>query len=168
MSGGGSGSFVRAGSDELATPRDLAAWLSRNALLPAGLELSAADLDRARAARGGLRAQLAAHGGGSLDQSALRRLDEAAVGARAQVRFDRDCTSRLELISRDFDDALGTLLGLVHAASCEGKWQALKLCDHPQCGRAYFDFTKNLSGRWCTRRCGDKIRAKAHRRRRKG
>ena len=31
---------VRAGSDELATPRDLAAWLSRNALLPAGVELS--------------------------------------------------------------------------------------------------------------------------------
>ncbi len=150
-------------ADELATPRSLGDWLSRNSLLAAGTELARADLERARDARSGLRALLAANGGRKLDDATVARLDRAAVGARAQIRFDRDGTSRFEVISRDLDDALGTLFGFVHVARSEGKWPAFKLCARPDCRRAFYDFTKSRNGRWCTRRCGDKIRAKARR-----
>ena len=101
-------------SDELRTPRGLSDWLSRNGLLPAGTELTKADLERARDARTGLRALLVTNGGGRLNNSAVARLDRATVGARAQIRFDRHGTSRFELISRDLDDALGVLLGNRH------------------------------------------------------
>ncbi len=154
-------------ADELVTPRDLADWMTRNGLLPAEAALTAADLGRARDIRAGLRTVAASHNRYTLNEAQVARLDQASVGARAQVRFDRDGTSRLELISRDIDDALGALLGIVHAARCDGKWLAFKLCGDPKCHRAFFDFTKNASGRWCTRRCGDRMRATTHRRRNK-
>ena len=81
-----------------------------------------------------------------------------------EVRFDRDGTSRFEPISRNFDDALGTLLGFAHAARCAGQWPWFKLCGRPGCRQAFFDFTKNHSGRWCSRRCGDTMRARIRRR----
>ncbi len=150
--------------DELTTPGRLSAWLSRNGILPSGTELTRADVERACDARSGLRALAAANSGRTLDDASIAKLDRAAVGARAQVRFDRDGTSRFELISRNLDDALGTLFGLVHVARSAGKWPAFKLCAHPNCRRAFFDFTKSRNGKWCTRRCGYKIRAKAQRR----
>ena len=155
---------VTSKSDELKTPSSLSDWLSRNGLLPAGTELTPEDLERARDARSGLRALLATNSGADLNDVTLARLDRAAVGARAQIRFDRDGTSRFELISRNLDDALGTLLGFVHVARSEGKWPAFKLCAHPGCRQAFFDFTKSRNGKWCTKRCGAKIRAKAQRR----
>lgn len=148
--------------DELTTPRGLSDWLSRNGLLPAGTELSADDVARARDARFGLRALVAAHGVYELNEEAVTALDRAAIGARAQVRFGLD-GSRLELISRDFDDALGTLLGIVHAAEAAGKWPAMKTCADPECRQAFYDYTKSLNGKWCCKRCGARIRARAHR-----
>lgn len=150
-------------TDELATPRDLADWLSRRGLLPAGTKLSASDLERAREARSGLHALLLAHNGYDLDEEAVAGLDRAAVGARAQVRIDRDGTTRLELVSRDFDDALGTLLGFVHAAQSAGIWPRFKACANGECQAAFYDFSKGRLGRWCTKRCGDRIRARAFR-----
>jgi hypothetical protein len=150
-------------TDELATPRDLSDWLSRRGLLPAGTRLTPSDLERARDTRDGLRALLLAHNGYDLDEEAVARLDRAAVGARAQVRFDRDGTSRLERVSRDFDDALGTLLGFVHAAQSAGIWPRFKACASAECRAAFYDFSKGRLGKWCTTRCGDKIRARAFR-----
>ncbi len=149
----------------LRTPRDLAALLSRQGLLPAGSQLTDADLERARSVRHGLRMLAWANGGREVDTDAVARLDQAAAGARAQVRFDPDGTSRLEPVSRDFDDALGTLLGFVHEAQREGKWKSFKLCSNGECHTAFFDFTKSCTGKWCTRRCGERIRARASRRR---
>ena len=150
--------------DDLAGPRALADWLSRHGLLPAGFELDRDHVARARDARSGLRTLLAANSGANLDEGAVERLDQAAIGARAQARFDRDGSSRFELVSRDFDDALGTILGMAHAALGRDDWRAFKLCAHPECRRAFFDFTKAGNAKWCTRRCGNKARAKAWRR----
>ncbi len=158
---------VKAGKDELGTPRALSDWLSRNGMLPAGTRLTEADLERARAARAGVRALVVENSGGRLDEAAVAGLDRAAVGARAQVRFNPDGASRLELIARDLDDALGTLFAFVHVARAEGKWPSLKLCARPGCRRAFFDFTKSRNGKWCTRRCGDKVRAARARRARR-
>ncbi|MEM7587659.1 MAG: ABATE domain-containing protein, partial [Acidobacteriota bacterium] len=99
--------------DELTTTGNLSAWLSRNGLLPAGAELSDTDLSRIRAVRAGLRALVAAHSGSRVNEADVAALDQATIGARAQVRFERDGTSRLELGSSHFEDALGTLLGIV-------------------------------------------------------
>ncbi len=154
--------------DELRTPRDLADLLSRQGLLPAGTQLSGADLERARQVRRGLRTLAWGNTGGTVNDEAVIGLDQAAAGARAQVRFDRDGKSRLEPVSRDFDDALGTLLGYVHEARCLGKWKSFKLCVNQECRKPFFDFTKNRTGKWCTRRCGERVRARNFRQTEKG
>ena len=148
--------------DELKTPRGLSVWLSRNGLLPAGTVLTADDVTRARDARFGLRALVAAHGVYELNEEAVAGLDRAAIGARAQVRFGLE-GSRLELISRDFGDALGTLLGIVHTAEAADTWAAMKTCANPECRQAFFDYTKSLNGKWCCKRCGARMRARVHR-----
>lgn len=79
------------------------------------------------------------------------------------MRFDRDGTTRLERVSRDFDDALGTLLGFVHEAQSAGTWPRFKACASGECRAAFYDFSKGRLGKWCTKRCGDKIRARAFR-----
>ncbi len=155
---------VKAETDELRTPAALAALLSRHGLLASGVELGRKDLERALQVRRGLRSLLLAHSGGEADEEAVASLDRAALGARAQVRFDRDGNSRLEPAGGDFDEALGTLLGFVHEARCTGKWPSFKLCANGECRRSFFDFTKSRTGKWCTRRCGERVRARAFRR----
>ena len=157
-------SFGKKKTDELKSPRNLADWLSRLGLLPSGTKLTADDLTRARDVRTGLRALLLANNGYGLDEDAVERLDRAAMGARAQVRFEHDGKSRLERVSRDFDDALGTLLGAIHAAQSAGVWPRFKACAAPECRAAFYDFSKGRLGKWCTKRCGDKVRARAFRR----
>lgn len=156
---------VKTRTDELETPRDLSDWLTRQGMLPAGTELTEADLKRTRDVREGLRALAALNRGAGVDVAAVARLDQAALGARAQIRFDADGGSRLDPVCRDFDDALGTLLAYVHLARVEGKWPWFKLCDDPKCRRAYFDFTKSRTGLWCTRRCGERVRSREYRQR---
>lgn len=151
-------------TDVLSTPRDLGDWLSLQGLLPSGMKLSEADLERAWDVRDGLRWLLMVNNGYDPDEEKVLKLDRAAMGARAQVRFERDGTTRLELICRDFDDALGTLLGFVYAAQSAGVWSRFKACANAECRAAFYDFSKGRLGRWCTKRCGDKIRARAFRR----
>ena len=155
---------IAAKADALDTPRALSDWMSRYGLLAVGTELTRQDLERARAVRRGLYALLRANNGADIDPAAIDGLDQAVLGARAQVRVDRDGTTRLELVSRDLNDAIGTLLGFVHEAHSSGDWPKFKVCAHPKCRRAFFDFTKNVSGKWCTRRCGERVRSDKYRR----
>lgn len=149
-------------ADELSTPRELAAWLARRKLSTASAVLTADDLDRARHAREGIRALLRANNGVELDEAAVARLDEAARGARIEVRFDRDGTVRFEAASPDFPDVLGGLLGLVAAARLRDDWPRFKACMNGGCQAAFWDSMR--TGKWCSHRCGDLMRAKAHRR----
>lgn len=153
--------------DQLATPRDLSDWMSRQGILPAGTRLTKEDLSRALAARAGLCALIMAQNGYKIGEKWVAKLDRAGMGARSQVRFEPDGTTRIELVSRHFDDALGTLLGLVHAAQAAKIWPRFKACANRECHAAFYDFSKGGQGRWCTKRCGDRIRAREFRRKRK-
>ncbi len=156
-------------SERLATPRDLSRWLTRRTLLPAGTELTEEDRLRALEVRDGIRAYLLVNSGGKLKEDVIERLDRAISAARFQLRFDRDGTARFEPASPGVEDALGSLLEIVVvAARLDGTWPRLKLCADPACRRAFYDTAKNGGGKWCTKRCGDKIRSRLFRRRRPG
>jgi hypothetical protein len=98
-------------TDELSTPRELAAWLARWRPLTAAAKLTADDLRRAHHARERILALLRANNGVELDAAALARLDEASRGARIEVRFDSDGTVRFEAATPDFPDVLGSCSG---------------------------------------------------------
>lgn len=149
--------------DELEDAERLAGWLSRHGLLDAAIRLSQSEWQRALHVRSGLRAALHANSGGTLDAKAIRRLELAAGKARLEFRFDDAGPVGFRPGSRTFDDALGGLLATAATARLEGLWSAFKLCARDGCRRAFFDRSKSQTGKWCNARCGDRVRAEAHR-----
>jgi predicted RNA-binding Zn ribbon-like protein len=50
----------------------------------------------------------------------------------------------------------------------DGTWPRFKTCRNDECRWAFYDHSKNRSGTWCTMAdCGDKLKARAYRQRRK-
>lgn len=154
----------RATAEELRGPRDLARWLSRRGLTSAAAELTDEDLRRAVAAREALRSLLWANNEGELDAGAYDRLDRAVSDARFRLRFDRDGTVRFEPVAEGLDAALGTLLEIVAASRLEGRWPRLKACADAECRGVYYDSSRNGKNKWCTQRCGSRIRGREYRR----
>ncbi len=66
------------------------------------------------------------------------------------------------------DGAIARLMAIVAAAVEHGRWERLKACPREECEWAFYDKSKNRSGRWCTMEaCGNIEKAKAFRERRR-
>ena len=152
---------VRSGIDELAQPRDLSEWLARQGLLAANTKLSRTDLGRAHDVRDGMRALVAANLGVELDKDAVHRLAEAAGTARPRLRIHGDGSDRFD--AEDFDQALGHLIALIALTRREGRWERLKICANKECQAVFYNFSNNPT-KWCTLRCGNRLRARKYRR----
>ena len=154
-------------TEELGSPRELAAWLAANDLAAVGTRATRADLDRAVALRESLRAVLLSHNGGpDAPADAVSTLDEAARRARVRLRFPEGTRTVLEPDAGGVDGALGRLLAIVHASIADGTWSRLKACREDSCEWAFYDHTKNRSGAWCDMGvCGNRAKARAFRER---
>ncbi len=153
------------GDDRLASPSALADWLRHWGLLGAGVELTAADLERARGARAGVRALVAGNSGRKVDAEAVAALDRASAGTSYHLRFAAGARARYEPQGSGLDAPLGRLLQIVAAEESAERWPQLKFCSDPTCGAAYYDFSSNQSARWCSTRCGNRLSARLSRRR---
>ena len=159
-------------TDELKSPEALADWLERRRLLPAGAELTAANVRLAAEVREALRAVLVPNSmeswptGGPAER-AVELLDRIAATAPIVVRFSGACEARFEPGDRVFLSALGRIFSIVAAARLEDEWRRLKVCVNGECRAAFYDASPNRSGRWChMRRCGNRIKGLASERRR--
>ncbi len=151
--------------DELSTPQQLGLWLARHKLLDAGVEPTEDDWRRALEVRVGLRElALATTLGREPNPEAVARLERAAAGARSGLRFDAGGPAGFASTTGSFGEALGSLLAAVAAARLAGQWSLFKICARDGCRRAFFDASQNRTGKWCTDRCGDRVRAAAYRR----
>ncbi len=150
-------------ADTLATPRALADWLVRRRLLAADVELDKQQWRQGLGLRASLRALI-------LDISdpvageELRHLEQAARRARFELRFDDSGRPEgfVAAASGRVEDALGALIATATAARLEGTWSLLKLCAEGGCRRAFFDSSRK--GKWCTPRCGYRVRTATYRR----
>lgn len=156
-------STVGPGPDVLESTRGLGIWLAKWGLLPSGTELTESDVRRAREVRDGLRRLMWGHSGGKVDPRSIEALDQALAGAGPRLHVDRDGSTRMQLLARTFEEALGSLIGLVHIAQLAGTWPRFKICLDQQCGNAYYDYATNRVSKWCSRRCGNRIRARVFR-----
>lgn len=150
--------------DRLSTTRELGAWLADHGILPSGTELTEGNLRQAHDLRQGLRALAAANAGHVLDEAAVARLDEAARRAAPRIRFDHRGTGRFEILTKSFAEALGSLVGLVIVAQIGDRLKRFKVCARSGCRAVFYDTSKVGNGKWCTARCGDRVRARAYRR----
>ena len=160
---------LESGEDELSDPDALRAWLAERGLLDAREAVSTADLRRAIDAREGLRAVLLTHNGMPLDEARLDRLDRAVSKAGVRLHFSSGREPELVPDAAGVDGALARLMAIVAAAVEQGGWERLKACPRDECEWAFYDRSKNRSGRWCTMdSCGNIEKARAFRERRRG
>ena len=154
---------VSHGADLLATPPALGKWLTDHSLLERGAPLHERDVERAVAVREGLRALA----GGDGDSAALADLNAAAVDAPVELRFRTDGPYFVLRPEGGVGAALGLLLALSAQAMIDGTWARLKVCPGDDCGWAFYDQSRNQTGRWCSMSvCGGRAKARAHYRRR--
>jgi predicted RNA-binding Zn ribbon-like protein len=159
---------LESGEDELESPQALRAWFAERGLMDPRERVSAADLRRAVDVREGLRALLLRNNGLALDEGKVARLDRAASRAGVRVRFASGDDPALEPAAGGVDGALARLMAIVAESVAGGSWERLKACPREECEWAFFDRSKNRSGRWCRmEECGNLAKARAFRERRR-
>jgi predicted RNA-binding Zn ribbon-like protein len=148
--------------EELASAEGLQRWLADAGLMEPDEPVTEGDLRRAIDVREGLRALLFCNNGGALDRAAVGRLRRAASRAGLRLGFVEGVPT-LEPDATGVDGALARLLAIV-ATTEEATWRRLKACRHEPCRWAFYDRSKNRSGKWCTMDvCGNLEKARAYR-----
>jgi len=158
---------IEEGSDELHSTDALLSWFAGMDLLNEdGATADEKDLERALALREGLRALLLANNGEEVEPAHLRELNRAIGSVCFTVRFDDDGSPTLKPESSGVSAALGRILTAVVRATDEGTWGRLKVCPNDACQWAFYDRSKNRSGKWCTMEvCGNRMKARTFRQR---
>jgi predicted RNA-binding Zn ribbon-like protein len=154
-------------TDLLDVPATARQWLLDAGLLEDASELSAADLERARAVREAIRTLIEADG--SAGDTPLEPLRQLAASHRAQLTLAEDGAIALENSRQGgLDDGLFELLLIVHRAQQDGTWSRLKICANDECQWAFFDRSRNQQGNWCNMAvCGNRLKNRELRARRR-
>jgi len=154
------------GRDLLADSASARTWIVESRLASPGTEYDAADLRRLTEVRRALHELVAANGGTGLQRRAVTTLNEAARRVRLGVRLHPTDGYRLVAEGVGVDRPIGELLMSVTAAMAAGNWNRLKVCANDACQRAFYDSSRNRSGRWCSMAtCGNRMKGRAYRQR---
>jgi predicted RNA-binding Zn ribbon-like protein len=158
------------GTEVLHSPVALGRWLGEAGLTTEAALPGQADLVRALTVREALRdLARATTADASHRPQVLRRLDAAAAGTRVEVRFDPAGPRFLAAAEAGVDGAIGCLLAITALSIADGSWSRLKICPGDHCGWAFYDHSRNRTGRWCSMSvCGGRAKARRHYRRRTG
>jgi predicted RNA-binding Zn ribbon-like protein len=150
--------------EHLDSPAALNAFVAEQGL--GKVDAKPSDLRRALAVREALRSVMFANNGGPPDPSAIETLNTAAARAKVVAAFDGPGSWRVEPAATGVDGALGRMLASVFRAMSDGDWERIKACGNPECLWAFYDGSKNHSGRWCDMAsCGNRMKARAFRER---
>jgi predicted RNA-binding Zn ribbon-like protein len=148
--------------EEFASPAGLRRWLRAHGLWPRGARLGRGEVSRVRRVREALRCLLLAHNGAAVDAGAVRVLNRAARDARLGVRVRPDGRLEVEADAPGLAGVLGRLVAAAFTAQTDGTWQRLKACR--RCQWAFYDRSRNRSGRWCAMSiCGNRTKARTYR-----
>jgi predicted RNA-binding Zn ribbon-like protein len=156
------------GHDRLDSPDALRRFLAGQGLLDGSEPVDQDDLIMAVELREALRAMLRVNHGEPLDPGALQVVNRAAAGLPLQVAFDGEGRPVLGPGTAGCRGALAALLAGVAQAHAQGTWERLKACSAASCQWAFYDRSKNRSGRWCSMQtCGNRTKTRTYRSRRR-
>jgi predicted RNA-binding Zn ribbon-like protein len=156
---------VEAGEDRMATPAQLAGWLRDQGLLgDDGPALRTNHVAQAVELREALRTVLLAHTHGERDQAGGVQLERVAARGQLSVSFEDDGSVQITPRAAGYPGILARLLVPVAYAAIDGSWKRLKACDADECVEAFYDQSRNRSGRWCDMAvCGNRTKVRAYR-----
>jgi predicted RNA-binding Zn ribbon-like protein len=155
--------------EDLDGPEALARWCVAHGLLDAGARLTADDVATAVAVREGLRGVLQAHAGHEVPAGATTALEAALDRVPVRAAFDDAGDLRLRpAADRPIAHVVAGLLDAVRQATADGTWSRLKVCARDSCRWAFYDASRNRSGRWCSMAgCGNVVKMQRSRVRRR-
>ena len=156
-------------TEKLDSVAALADWLDGHGLSVGGSCRPDCDeqaLETALRMREALRALCLLNNGVEPDRQTMERLDDvtANLHLHLKARFAIDRPLYLEPDEPGVAGALGLLLTIVFEAMQDGAWPNLKACASPTCRWAFYDHSKNHSGRWCSMaECGNRSKVQSYR-----
>jgi predicted RNA-binding Zn ribbon-like protein len=161
---------IEAERDELDSVGGLKKWLVRHGLLGLAMPVGENDLKEWVAFREALRALLRKNGGERLDRAVIRRLNRMAGELNLKIGFNPDGAAQLSsTTTQGVAGAIGQMLLIIMNSVLDGSWWRLKSCSESNCLWAFYDSSKNRSGRWCSMSvCGSREKARAYRKRKAG
>jgi predicted RNA-binding Zn ribbon-like protein len=157
------------GTDELRTADRASTVLTELGLVGDGEYVDDADRRRLVGFREALRAVLLARTGGVGDvAAAAAALDRAVDAVAVRMRFSpagRPAVGAAQDGSVA-DRVIAAVLAAAAAAASEGDWERLKACANDACRWAFYDASRNRSGRWCDMNvCGARHKMRTYRER---
>ncbi len=154
------------GIDTIATPDELALWLSEQGLVDDLIEPTESELADAVAVREAIRELLLANNGIEADSvAASKTLEEAGRKARLGVRFE-DGRPVLAPEDEGAHGAIGRIVAAVAELAPTDEWKRLKTCRDEHCRVAFYDKSRNRSRAWCSMEvCGNRDKQRGYRER---
>ena len=141
-------------------------WLTAERLASPGSTYDESDRRRLIELRDALHELAATNYGEGHARHAVTTLNETARRVRLGVRLHPDDGYRVMAEGAGIDRPIGELLIAVTQAMAEGRWPRLKICSNDACQRAFYDASRNRSGRWCSMAvCGNRMKGRTYRRR---
>ncbi|WP_182524438.1 CGNR zinc finger domain-containing protein [Nocardioides dongkuii] len=152
------------GTDELDTAAGLTGFLVGHGVLDEGSEADEAERQASVRLRQGLRDALELNH--AAEQAPLPMLDDALGALPIRLRWDGG-----GVVAAPTEDGVAGALARIglaaHEARAEGYWWRLKICAFDECEWAYYDQSKNRSRHYCEYGCGNKLKTRAYRARRR-
>jgi predicted RNA-binding Zn ribbon-like protein len=159
------------GGDLLGDAEEATRRLTERGLLKKGESVGESERRRLVSLREALRGLLLVHNGAGEPGPDAEELNGLVTSAALGVRFRADGRPALEPAAGDSpaERVVARLLAEVIRAEGEGKWERLKACRNEGCRWAFYDASKNRSGRWCNMDiCGARHKMRTYRERKSG
>lgn len=152
--------------EELSFPGELTAWLDERGLFGAAAPaIGEVELRQAIELREALRQVLRAHTRGEPEPAAAGAvLERVAQDGQLSVGFRPGGGVSVVARNPGYPGVLARLLAPVADAAADGSWQRVKACAEEECAAAFYDRSRNRSGRWCDMSiCGNRTKVRAYR-----
>jgi predicted RNA-binding Zn ribbon-like protein len=162
---------VEEGTDRTDTPVHLAEWLDeRDLRVPDAPGLDAHEFEQAIDLRESLRSVLVTHARREDDaRDAARHLEAVAERGQLSVCFGADGSIDIAPRAEGYPGVLARLLVPITHAAMDGSWARVKACVADDCQWAFYDSSRNRSGRWCDMAvCGNRDKVRTYRSTRPG
>lgn len=156
--------FLNTWSDELGiedfdTAQSAGKWLRSTDLWFSQKNPSKVDLEELRTFRAKLRHFIR-------DQNAIKQIepfDRFVSEVDFKIAFGNKGEPSLSVQNTGVGYIIGTIAAIILESTFDGTWSRLKVCELDSCGWAYYDHSKNQSGRWCSMKtCGSRHKAREY------
>jgi predicted RNA-binding Zn ribbon-like protein len=154
------------GVEAFDSPAELARWLREQGLIGPTDRVTARDLRETIELREAIRALLLEHNGAPPAKEARVTFARYAERSGLVAQLQRSGDVALGPARSGVAGAWARLIAAIADASITGKWPRLKACRSDLCQWAFYDHSKNRSGRWCTMQlCGAQAKMRRYRKR---